>query len=197
MRSRVNSPFDRNVESFLKRWKTLPYGSVVQLARTLACHARGRGFEPRRSRHIASSWAGWLVIILLDNGCEFRCQLKSKGFQITDCFIFMSTGLAAQINIAANIHAFLPQLAEGIVSKTIKSGFESQGKHQEPLLAKFCKIIKRVGVINPNYSINTTIADWVRDYLSCNLSNNRNRIRGWATLSPSCLANSIGRVALS
>ena len=26
------------------------YGSVVQLARTLACHARGHGFEPRRSR---------------------------------------------------------------------------------------------------------------------------------------------------
>ena len=27
------------------------YGSVVQSARTLACHARGHGFEPRRSRH--------------------------------------------------------------------------------------------------------------------------------------------------
>ena len=27
------------------------YGSVVQLARTLACHARGRGFKPHRSRH--------------------------------------------------------------------------------------------------------------------------------------------------
>ena len=26
------------------------YGSVVQLARALACHARGHGFEPRRSR---------------------------------------------------------------------------------------------------------------------------------------------------
>ena len=27
------------------------YGSVVQLVRTLACHARGRGFEPHPSRH--------------------------------------------------------------------------------------------------------------------------------------------------
>ncbi len=28
------------------------YGSVVQLVRTLACHARGRGFEPHPSRQI-------------------------------------------------------------------------------------------------------------------------------------------------
>ena len=28
----------------------LPYGSIVQLVSTLACHARGRGFEPRWSR---------------------------------------------------------------------------------------------------------------------------------------------------
>ena len=27
------------------------YGSVAQLVRALACHARGREFEPRRSRH--------------------------------------------------------------------------------------------------------------------------------------------------
>ncbi len=27
------------------------FGAVVQLVRTLACHARGRGFEPRRPRH--------------------------------------------------------------------------------------------------------------------------------------------------
>ena len=26
-------------------------GSVVQLVRTLACHARGRGFEPHPGRH--------------------------------------------------------------------------------------------------------------------------------------------------
>ena len=27
------------------------YGLVVQLVRTLACHARGRGFEPHSGRH--------------------------------------------------------------------------------------------------------------------------------------------------
>ncbi len=28
------------------------YGRVVQLVRTLACHARGRGFEPHLGRHM-------------------------------------------------------------------------------------------------------------------------------------------------
>ena len=28
------------------------YGLVVQLVRTLACHARGRGFEPHPGRHL-------------------------------------------------------------------------------------------------------------------------------------------------
>ena len=28
-----------------------PFGLVVQLVRTLACHARGRGFEPHPGRH--------------------------------------------------------------------------------------------------------------------------------------------------
>ena len=30
------------------------YGRVVQLVRTLACHARGRGFEPHLGRHHAA-----------------------------------------------------------------------------------------------------------------------------------------------
>ncbi len=30
------------------------FGLVVQLVRTLACHARGRGFEPHPGRHYAS-----------------------------------------------------------------------------------------------------------------------------------------------
>ena len=29
-------------------------GPVVQLVRTLACHARGRGFEPHPGRHLAA-----------------------------------------------------------------------------------------------------------------------------------------------
>ena len=31
-----------------------PSGLVVQLVRTLACHARGHGFEPHSGRHFAS-----------------------------------------------------------------------------------------------------------------------------------------------
>ncbi len=30
------------------------YGPVVQLVRALACHARGRGFEPHPGRHISA-----------------------------------------------------------------------------------------------------------------------------------------------
>ena len=42
-----------NVVLYLSRRKTgTEYGSVVQLVRTLACHARGHGFESRPSRHI-------------------------------------------------------------------------------------------------------------------------------------------------
>ena len=34
------------------------YGPVVQLVRTLACHARGRGFEPHPGRHCLSDELG-------------------------------------------------------------------------------------------------------------------------------------------
>ena len=34
-----------------------PYGPVVQLVRTLACHARGRGFEPHSGRQLCASVA--------------------------------------------------------------------------------------------------------------------------------------------
>ena len=39
-------------------------GRVVQLVRTLACHARGRGFEPHLGRHFAS------VAQLVEQGTE-------------------------------------------------------------------------------------------------------------------------------
>ena len=35
----------------------LKCGPVVQLVRTLACHARGRGFEPHPGRHFFASVA--------------------------------------------------------------------------------------------------------------------------------------------
>ncbi len=34
------------------------YGPVVQLVRTPACHAGGRGFEPHPDRHLLSSTCG-------------------------------------------------------------------------------------------------------------------------------------------
>ena len=33
------------------------FGPVVQLVRTLACHARGRGFEPHPDRQIGTRFA--------------------------------------------------------------------------------------------------------------------------------------------
>ena len=36
----------------VKHGVTPIYGAVVQLVRTLACHARGQGFEPPQRRHI-------------------------------------------------------------------------------------------------------------------------------------------------
>ena len=35
----------------------LTFGPVVQLVRTLACHARGRGFEPHSGRQLCASVA--------------------------------------------------------------------------------------------------------------------------------------------
>ena len=37
------------------------YGPVVQLVRTLACHARGRGFEPHSGRQIICAFVAQLV----------------------------------------------------------------------------------------------------------------------------------------
>ena len=39
-----------NSEAFCEK---IIIGLVVQLVRTLACHARGRGFEPHPGRHFA------------------------------------------------------------------------------------------------------------------------------------------------
>ena len=39
---------------YTKRVAETSYGPVVQLVRTLACHARGRGFEPHPGRQFAS-----------------------------------------------------------------------------------------------------------------------------------------------
>ena len=33
--------------------RAVPVGGVAQLVRALACHARGRGFESRHSRHLS------------------------------------------------------------------------------------------------------------------------------------------------
>ena len=51
----------------LKKVKPLFSGLVVQLVRTLACHARGRGFEPHPGRHFAS------VAQSVEQGTENPC----------------------------------------------------------------------------------------------------------------------------
>ena len=40
-----------SIETLIYRFSVLHKGGVAQLVRALACHARGRGFESRHSRH--------------------------------------------------------------------------------------------------------------------------------------------------
>jgi hypothetical protein len=40
------------ISKFLLKKSSHRYGGVAQLVRALACHARGRGFKSRHSRHI-------------------------------------------------------------------------------------------------------------------------------------------------
>ena len=46
----TSEAFEAKLQNKPKR-PTNFHGSVVQLVRTLACHARGRGFEPHPNRH--------------------------------------------------------------------------------------------------------------------------------------------------
>ena len=49
------------------------FGPVVQLVRTLACHARGRGFEPHPGRHFHNAALAMLhasVAQLVEQGTE-------------------------------------------------------------------------------------------------------------------------------
>ena len=46
VRAQQRPPFKKNLVYIFKT----PCGGVAQLVRALACHARGRGFEPRHSR---------------------------------------------------------------------------------------------------------------------------------------------------
>ena len=47
-----------------------PYGPVVQLVRTLACHARGRGFESHPGRHLVFRTRFASVAQLVEQGTE-------------------------------------------------------------------------------------------------------------------------------
>ena len=50
-----------------------PSGPVVQLVRTLACHARGQGFESPSGRHFFEEGQSWLfasVAQLVEQGTE-------------------------------------------------------------------------------------------------------------------------------
>ena len=48
---------------------------VAQLVRALACHARGRGFEPHPSRHLSNKIAS--VAQLVEQGTENPCVVGS------------------------------------------------------------------------------------------------------------------------
>ena len=45
-------PYKQRVTGSIPVVSTIKFGSVAQLVRVLACHARGRGFEPLLSRHL-------------------------------------------------------------------------------------------------------------------------------------------------
>src|SRR5690349_10260130 len=53
-------------------------GGVVQLVRTPACHAGGRGFESRRSRGLASVPVVELESGQLDAGHRWRCGSRMR-----------------------------------------------------------------------------------------------------------------------
>ena len=67
------------------------YGPVVQLVRTLACHARGRRFEPVPGRHFCISKIGYiensieygLIAQLVEQGTENPCVSGSIPLQAT------------------------------------------------------------------------------------------------------------------
>ena len=74
-------------------WKPVIYpllksaGVLAQLVRALACHARGRGFESRTSRHSSSHEKPDLFGLFLTNGVlaqlvrALACHARGRGFE--------------------------------------------------------------------------------------------------------------------
>ena len=93
------------------------YGSVVQLVRTLACHARGRGFEPHPNRHYAS------VAQLVEQGTENPRVVGSIPTGGTtfcaDAYDLMSR---RQDDRTTNIYADLAHLVERDLAKVEVAG---------------------------------------------------------------------------
>ena len=94
-------------------------GLVVQLVRTLACHARGRGFDPHPGRHFFISFVPASVAQLVEQGTE---NPRVVGSIPTGGTIFNLLSLHSKLKIQFLSHADLAHLVERDLAKVEVAG---------------------------------------------------------------------------